>query len=107
METKVIEETEEKVIEVLTLEDIEEYWRRAWRYVAKIYVCLMATLTWIWLSWCVWIAFLFHNGVLVWDFNFVGELILELFLVPITAIILIITSIYIMKEEKKRSRLSF
>ena len=61
----------------------------------------MCVFTWIWHTWCVWIAYLFCDGILVWNYTYFNHIVIEIWYIPIMTILLIICSIYILKEESK------
>ncbi|TFG08397.1 MAG: hypothetical protein EU539_02520 [Promethearchaeota archaeon] len=68
----------------------------------KAFICVYGTIAWGFLTYFIWVAFLFGGpqGHVLLAFNLFGEMLFELFLITGIFFLMMIFSFFILNEEK-------
>ena len=66
----------------------------------KTFICVFGSTGWGFLTFFIWVAFLYggQEGYVLLAFNLFGEMLLELFLITGIFLLMLVFSIYILKE---------
>ena len=66
----------------------------------KTFICVFGSIGWGFLTFFIWVAFLYggQEGYVLLAFNLFGEMVFELFLISGIFLLMLIFSIYILKE---------